>query len=47
MKRLVMCLLLTCAALLAGCGGGEPIDDEAELVRTPDVDCKARPELCK
>lgn len=39
-------LLLWTAALLVGCGGGDPNDTPVDQP-PPALDCKARPEVCR
>lgn len=52
MHRTLSTLLIAMAAslvlvlLLAGCGGGDPEDDQPTQP-TPKVDCVANPALCK
>lgn len=42
----LMLVLLGAAAVLTGCGGGDPEDSPADQP-PPVLDCKARPEVCK
>lgn len=46
LRTITLLMLLATAAMLFGCGGGDPEDDPADQP-APGLNCVARPEACK
>lgn len=46
LRTIAPLMLLAIAAMLFGCGGGDPDDDPVDQP-PPVLDCKARSEVCK